>query len=256
MELRIAVLTFLVPAALLIPGCTQVDCTQTEQVSPADTGQTAHTFEKEVRKTVRLHYLLYLPPKYQDTKEKWPLMLFLHGAGERGPDLEKLTVHGPPKLIAKEGKTFPFVVVSPQCPEDGSWSSELQLDALDGLLDDILSRYRIDKDRVYLTGLSMGGFGTWGLAFRHPDKFAALAPICGRGNPAKADRIKHVPVWVFHGAKDRAVPPKDSQDMVDALKKLGANVKFTLYPNAEHDSWTETYNNPEFYAWLLQQRRQ
>ncbi|MGD0091271.1 MAG: prolyl oligopeptidase family serine peptidase [Planctomycetota bacterium] len=250
MKLRSAVPVFFLSAALLIPGCTQV-----EESSPPNPGQTPQTFEKEIRLTLRLQYLLYLPAGYQDSKEKWPLMLFLHGAGERGADLEKVKVHGPPKLIAKEGKAFPFILVSPQCPDDGFWSSELQLEELNALLDDLVARYRIDPERIYLTGLSMGGFGTWSLACRYPGRFAALAPICGRGDPKKVERIKHVPVWVFHGAKDKTVPPKDSQDMVDALKKLGANVKFTLYPNADHDSWSETYHNLEFYEWLLQQRR-
>ncbi|MCY3019333.1 MAG: prolyl oligopeptidase family serine peptidase [Planctomycetota bacterium] len=249
MKLRIAVPVLLV-VVVYIAGCTPVD-----EREPQAAGQSAQSFEKEIKKTVRLNYLLYLPPGHQDAKAKWPLMLFLHGAGERGSDLEKVKVHGPPKLIAKEGKTFPFVIVSPQCPEDGWWPGELQLDALDGLLDDVVSRYRIDKDRIYVTGLSMGGFGTWQLAFRYPGRFAALAPICGRGDPKKVDRIKHVPVWVFHGAKDKTVPLKDSQEMVDALKKAGADPKFTVYPDADHDSWTATYNDPAFYEWLLAQRR-
>ena len=250
MKLKIAVAAFCFTAALFIPGCTPEDEGRAES-----TGQQAHSFQKEIKKVLRLNYLLYLPPQYAESKEKWPLMLFLHGAGEKGGDLEKVKVHGPPKLIGKEGKDFPFVIVSPQCPEDGFWSAELQLDALDGLLDEVVSRYRIDKDRVYVTGLSMGGFGTWQLAFRYPDRFAALAPICGRGDVRKAARIKQVPAWVFHGAKDKTVPLKESQEMVDALKKAGSDVKLTVYPNAEHDSWTETYNNPAFYEWLLQQRR-
>jgi len=250
MKARIALPVFLLSVILLLPGCAPDG-----EDLPLGAGQTPQTFEKEIRKTLRLNYLLYLPPKYGDSKEKWPLMLFLHGAGEKGPDLNKVTVHGPPKLVAKEGKTFPFVIVSPQCPEERGWTDELQLEALDGLLNDVVSRYRVDKDRIYVTGLSMGGFATWALAFRYPDRFAALAPICGRGNPAKVDRIKHVPVWVFHGAKDGLVPLRDSQVMVDALKQLGGNVKFTVYPEADHDSWTETYNNPAFYEWLLAQCR-
>jgi len=248
--MRMAVPVLIVAAALLLPGCAPE-----RESSPLGAGQTPQRFEKEVRKTLRLNYLLYLPPQYGNSKEQWPLMLFLHGAGEKGDDLEKVTVHGPPKLVAKEGKTFPFVIASPQCPDENSWTDELRLDALDGMLNELVSRYRIDKDRIYVTGLSMGGFATWALAFRYPDRFAAIAPICGRGNPAKVDRIKHLPVWVFHGGKDPAVPLNNSQVMVDALKKLGSNVKFTVYPEAGHDSWTETYNNPAFYEWLLQQRR-
>ena len=250
MRLRLVMPVFPLLVVLFSPGCTPVD-----DRPPLEPGQSAQSFEKEIKKTLRLKYLLYLPPQYRDSKEKWPLMLFLHGAGERGEDIEKVKVHGPPKLIAKEGKDFPFIIVSPQCPDDGWWPGELQLDALDGLLDDMVTRYRVDKDRIYVTGLSMGGFGTWQLAFRHPDRFAAIAPICGRGDPKKADRVKHLPAWVFHGAKDKTVPLKDSQDMVDALTKLGGNVKFTVYPNADHDSWTATYKDPAFYDWLLQHRR-
>jgi predicted peptidase len=251
MRHRIAFVSFLTIALFFVAGCTTDD---DKRPAPA-TGQHPQVFEKEIKKTLHLQYLLYLPPEYDQSKEKWPLLLFLHGAGERGADIAKVKVHGPPKLIANESRSFPCIVVSPQCPEDGFWSSELQLDALDGLLDQLVSRYRVDKDRIYVTGLSMGGFGTWALAFRYPDRFAALAPICGRGEPKKAERIKHVPAWVFHGAKDKAVPVKDSEQMVEALKKAGGEPKLTVYPNAEHDSWTETYNNPAFYEWLFQQRR-
>jgi len=125
------------------------------------------------------------------------------------------------------------------------------------LLDDIVERYRIDEERVYVTGLSMGGFGTWALAGASPERFAAIAPICGGGRRSDARRIAQakLPTWVFHGAKDRVVPFEESQHMVDILEKLGGDVKFTVYPKAQHDSWTETYNNPELYTWLLSQRR-
>ena len=218
-------------------------------------GQHPQSFQKEITKTLRADYLLYLPEDYQDSQEKWPLMLFLHGAGERGDDLSKLETHGPPKLIAKEGKSFPFIIVSPQCPQDGLWTHEIQIDTLNALLDDIISRYRIDEDRIYVTGISMGGFGAWSLAIAYPDRFAAIAPICGGGNPDDAERITHLPIWVFHGAKDTVVPLQRSQEMVTALDKAGTNVKFTVYPDAEHDSWTETYNNPELYEWFLKQTR-
>ena len=122
-------------------------------------------------------------------------------------------------------------------------------------LDEIVSRYRIDEDRIYLTGLSMGGYGTWALAIAYPDRFAAIAPICGGGRADQVARISHVPTWVFHGALDSGVPLSRSVTMVDALKKAEGNVKFTIYPNAKHDSWTETYNNPELYGWFLEQKR-
>lgn len=198
---------------------------------------------------VKMKYLLSLPENY-DEKEKWPLILFLHGAGERGEDLDLVTVHGPPKLI-KNGKDFPFIVVSPQCPQDQLW----QPVELTALLNDIEKKYKVDKDRIYVTGLSMGGFGTWSLAAYTPYRFAALVPICGGGEKFWVKKIKHVPIWVFHGAKDTAVPLERSQTLVDVLKKEKSDVKFTVYPEAAHDSWTETYDNPEVYEWLLQQVR-
>ena len=196
-----------------------------------------------------MDYLLYLPPNYE-AKEKWPLMLFLHGSGERGNNLDLVKKHGPPKLIGA-GKGFPFIVISPQCPKDRHWEP-LELTVL---LDDVISKLKVDTDRIYLTGLSMGGFGTWQLAAYAPDRFAAIVPICGGGDTMWAKRIAHLPAWVFHGAKDPGVPLKRSQDMVDALKKAGDNVNFTVYPDAGHDSWTATYDNPKLYEWLLEQKR-
>jgi predicted peptidase len=219
-----------------------------EEPSPGP-GQHAQTLDKEIK--VTMHYLLYLPEEYgKDPSQKWPLMLFLHGAGERGDDLERVKKHGPPKLVA-EGKQFPFIIVSPQCPSDGWWSTT----KLFCLLDDITERYPVDKDRVYLTGLSMGGFATWSMAMEQPERFAAIIPVCGGGEPILARRYRKLPIWVFHGAKDSTVPVRRSEEMVEAVKKAGGDVKFTVYPEAEHDSWTETYNNPEVYDWLLSHKR-
>lgn len=210
--------------------------------------QTEKSFATTVK--VKLNYLLYLPEDYGTKKETWPLVLFLHGAGESGDDLQKVKKHGPPKLV-DQGKNFPFIVVSPQSAR-GGWDAQ----TLNALLDDVTAHYKVDKDRIYVTGLSMGGFGTWSLAAAFPDKFAAIAPICGGGNTNDAKKLKNLPIWVFHGAKDRAVPAARSEAMVKALKDAGAEqVKFTLYPDAEHDSWTVTYDNPEFYEWLLKQNR-
>lgn len=213
--------------------------------------QVPKTFEKQITKTLKAGYLLYLPKEYgQDRDKKFPLILFLHGAGESGTDIEKVKVHGPPKLAA-QGKEIPFIIVSPQSP-GGGWNNEVLIN----LLDEIERTYNVDTDREYLTGLSMGGFGTWALATEYPNRFAAIAPICGGGQAFRARRIKDVPVWVFHGAKDPVVPVKSSQDMVDALKAAGAaEVKFTIYPEAMHDSWTETYSNKELYEWFLAHKR-
>jgi predicted peptidase len=206
-------------------------------------------FENEIKVKATLDYLLFLPQGYEHSNKKWPLMLFLHGAGESGHDLSKVKTHGPAKIVETK-PDFPFILVSPQSPGRG-WNP----DVLNALLDDVIRQYRVDKDRVYLTGLSMGGFGTWDLAAAHPEKFAAIAPICGGGSPQNAKKLAHLPIWVFHGAKDPTVPIERSREMVEAVKAAGGNVKFTVYPEAQHDSWTETYNNPDFYTWLLEQKR-
>lgn len=213
-------------------------------------GQHPQSFERAVTKVVGCQFLLYLPRNYGQEEKRWPLLLFLHGAGERGDDLKLVEIHGPPKLIA-QGRDYPFIIVSPQCPVGVWWS----LDVLNALLDEIVASYAVDEDRVYVTGLSMGGFGTWSLASERPERFAAIAPVCGGGNPLQTDRLKDVPAWVFHGAKDSVVPPKRSQEMVEALKKAGGEVELTLYPEAQHDSWTATYDNPRLYEWLLKHTR-
>lgn len=209
--------------------------------------QTPVKFEKQIVKTLKADYLLYLPKDYgKDAGKKWPVLLFLHGSGESGADIEKVKAHGPPKLIAA-GKEFPFIVVSPQSP-GGGWNVEV----LNNLLDEIIKTHTVDENRIYLTGLSMGGYGTWAWAQDSPKRFAAIAPICGGGMPRRAYAIRNVPIWVFHGAKDPTVPIKEAEDMVAALKNAGANdVKFTVYPEAGHDSWTATYDNPELYEWFL-----
>jgi predicted peptidase len=170
-----------------------------------------------------------------------------------------VAIHGPPKLV-KQGKEFPFIIIAPQCPEGDRWHE----DALLELLDRVTHEYAVDTNRVYLTGLSMGGFGTWKLGIAHPEKFAAIVPICGGGETIdvllagreRGAALKSLPIWAFHGAKDPVVPVTESERMVNALKKAGVKeVKLTVYPEAQHDSWTETYNNPELYEWLAKQSR-
>ena len=202
--------------------------------------QTAKTFKSN---SGEMQYLLYLPENTSGID--LPLILFLHGSGERGNDIELIKKHGPPKLA--EEKDFPFVIVSPQCPKDKWWD----VDLLNELLDEVISNNKVDNSRVYLTGLSMGGYGTWALATKYPGKFAAIAPICGGGDPSTVSSITSIPAWVFHGAKDSVVPVTKSEEMVDALRKAGGFVTFTIYPEAGHDSWTETYNNNTLYEWFL-----
>jgi predicted peptidase len=221
--------------------------------------QTARKFKgAKSSEEFSINYLLFLPKDYEAKGEKkWPLILFLHGAGERGMDLSRVTMHGPPKIV-KTRPDFPFVLVSPQCPNGEVWHNDVLL----ALLDDIVGHHNVDTNRIYLTGLSMGGFGTWSLGLKNPDRFAALAPICGGGTTldillppsGKSARLKKIPVWAFHGGKDPVVKPEESQRLVDALKKIGNNARLTIYPEAGHDSWTETYNNQELYDWFLQQK--
>ncbi|RMF77513.1 MAG: phospholipase [Planctomycetota bacterium] len=212
---------------------------------------TQREFERRITRTVAARYWLYLPPEYDSQPgRRWPLVLFLHGAGERGDDLERVKIHGPAKRIAA-GEDFPFILVAPQCPAEQWWDT----DTLIGLLDDVTARLRVDSDRVYVTGLSMGGFGTWDLATRQPERFAAIAPICGGGRRAQAARLVNVPIWAFHGALDEVVPVEQSKRMVDAVNAAGGHATLTIYPDAHHDSWTRTYDNPAFYEWLLAQRR-
>ena len=214
--------------------------------------QSARTLEARITRNVKLEYLLYLPDGYTRSRKRWPLMLFLHGSGERGHDLEKVKAHGPPKHI-EAGRSYPCIVVSPQCPAGGWWDAE----ALNALLDNLERTLRVAPDRVYVTGLSMGGYGTWELAIRYPHRFAAIAPICGGGMAFRTDRIRHLPVWAFHGALDEAVPLERGAEMILWLRRYGnKGVKWTVYKNVGHNAWERTYNNPKLMQWLLEQKRQ
>lgn len=196
-----------------------------------------------------MEYLLFTPREY-GTQSSWPLLLFLHGSGECGDNLELVKQHGPPKLIAA-GKDFPFIVVSPQLPTD-KWWEPIELLTL---IDKICSMYPVDSSRIYVTGISLGGFGTWALAAYASQRLAAIVPICGGGETLWAERIKDLPVWAFHGAHDTIVPLERSQAMIEALEKVGGTPKLTIYPEAGHDSWTVTYDNPALYEWLMAQKR-
>jgi predicted peptidase len=211
--------------------------------------QTSGEVDKEITVRVKLQYLVYLPSAYKDDNKKWPLVLFLHGAGERGSDLNFVNRNGPTKLV-EEGKDFPFIMISPQCPLGQRWDAR----ELSTLLDEIEKIYSVDKSKEYVTGLSMGGEGTWKLIMAEPDRFAAAAPVCGRTGSSYLDasKLKDLPLWIFHGAMDDVVSLDESVRMVKALEKCGNDVKFTVYPKANHNAWDETYNNEELYNWLLE----
>jgi predicted peptidase len=213
-------------------------------------GQHPQSLEVEIQRKATLRFLLFLPQGYERSEQRWPLLLFLHGSGERGEDLDRVKVHGPPKIVQTR-KDFPFVVVSPQISEGRKWDS----DELLALLDRLTPQLKIDPDRVYVTGLSMGGFGAWELAMSAPERFAAIAPISGSGDDERACGMKNVPVWAFHGAQDDVVALARGREIVDAVRACGGDVTFTVYPDAGHDAWTRTYENQKLYEWLLAHRR-
>ncbi len=207
-----------------------------------------------IQKQVHLAYWLWLPADYEtNPAAAYPLIMFLHGSGERGTDLTLIHKHGLTRQL-QSWPECPFIVLAPQCPLDSIWVFEL--DALDSLLDAVLARYRVDATRVYMTGLSLGGTGTWHMAMKYPQRFAAIAPICGH-NPGASliTPLKDIPIWVFHGAKDAVIPVSDSQTIVARLQAAGADARFTIYPEADHNAWTPTYANPELFAWFLQHRK-
>ena len=207
---------------------------------------------KSITVETAVRYLTFLPKSYSDHGEPVPLLLFLHGSGERGDDLNKVKAWGPP-AIAEKDAAFPFMLVSPQAPEGESWTAHL----LKAMLDELLATYNVDHKRIYLTGMSMGGFGTWDLAMRHPEYFAAIAPVCGGGSPQLIDNLKDIPTWVFHGQKDDAVPEQESANMVAALEAAGGNVKYTMLPEAGHSgSWEYAYDPKNgLFDWLLSQKK-
>jgi predicted peptidase len=233
-------------------------------------GKEAKSVMKKSVNGQKLKYLISVPDKKPE-KNGWPVLLFLHGAGERGNDLEKVKVHGPPKLINKFPELQKAIVISPQCPQ-GSWWIPSTLMAL---LNEVIEIHKkdIDKKRIYLSGLSMGGYGSWNLISKNPNYFAAAAPICGGGEVRRLRNLlkindselfkmegllkaKELPIWVFHGSKDNVVPQEKSEVLVSALKEAGSkSIKFTSYKGVGHDSWTKTYNNPEFYRWLFSHSR-
>lgn len=218
--------------------------------------QSEGEFHARVTRDVSARYLVYTPKGFSSSDgSKWPLLLFLHGAGERGDSLKQVLVNGPPKLTSTaQWREYPFVVVSPQARTDSIWSNL----ALDALIDDVVKKYAIDPDRIYLTGLSMGGYGVWQMAMEFPRRFAAIVPVSSGGVPSGACALKHLSIWAFHGAKDDIVPLDRSQQIIDRIRNCPArtgDVRMTVYPEATHDAWTRAYNDSTMYKWLLEQRR-
>lgn len=208
-------------------------------------------FKKVVERKISLPYTVYLPENYSP-ENKYPLVVFLHGAGERGETLEGTTRFGFLQQ-AKAGKSFPFIIVAPLCPQERYWGNYLE--SLNDFLDEILATYAVDPARVYLTGLSMGGTGTWQWLMANPERFAAAAPVCGSGIYWYACRVANKPIWLFHGAEDTTVPVEESLNMYRALKKCGGSPKLTVYETVDHNAWDYAYNN-ELAQWFLQFKNQ
>lgn len=219
-----------------------------EEIRP---GQQAYTFEAQ--SGVTLDYWLYIPENF-DPSQQWPLILFLHGSDERGTTIDRLSSE-----IIEARSDLPFIVVTPQL-DSGFWDKRIP--DLNELLDQMIDTLPVNPDQIYLTGLSLGGFGTWVYALQHPDRFAAVAPIAGGYElgselaPENICDIKDLPIWVFHGEADAQVAPFHSQILVDALRACGSDVIFTLYPDAGHiSSWENAYADPALYEWFLSHTR-
>lgn len=215
----------------------------------------------------KLPYRLLQPPNYaKDGTDSYPLVVFLHGAGERGEDNKAQLKHGVAEF-AKEAtrKKHPCFLIAPQCPKDGWWAIGSKATAkrkgpaagamVLELIEALSKEFRVDQKRIYLTGLSMGGYGTWDLLSRRPELFAAGIPICGGGDPKTVEKFARLPIWAFHGDADKAVPVSRSREMIDALKKAGGEPKYTEYPKVAHDSWTQTYRDAKVLDWLFEQKR-
>lgn len=220
-------------------------------------------------------YQVYVPPNWSN-KQKWPVILYLHGAGERGDDGLIQTEVGIGTAIRRHAERVPAIVVFPQCLRNRWWPEpDMQAQALKAL-DQSIKEFNGDPARIYLTGISMGGYGTWAMAANNPSRFAALAPVCGGVRPppriaipsgipdttaasdpyqAVAQKVGSTPVWIFHGEADTAVPVTESRKMAEALKAAGRNVRYSEYEGVGHNSWDKAYSEPEFFSWLLSQQR-
>jgi predicted peptidase len=210
----------------------------------------------ELSDGAKMEYLVYAPKDFEaGGAKKFPLMLFLHGRGESRGGIQRVAAWGPPQMVAR-GEHLPFVIVSPQCPPEDWWSSEKQQNYLTEFLDYYTSMPEIDGDRIYLTGLSMGGYGSWALAARHPDRFAAVVPICGAGEVKNAEQLKNLPIWVFHGDQDFVIPIEKSTEMVESIRAAGSTkIRFITLEHIGHNSWSAAYGTPELYEWMLRQKR-
>ena len=203
---------------------------------------------------VSLKYHIYFPNNYHDSDTKFPLVLFLHGAGERGDNLRLVEKHGIPKMI-NNGINFPFITVAPQCPKFQYWSEPVNVKTLLLLVEEIIKKNKVDIERIYATGLSMGGYGTLAIAKERPDLFSAIIPVCGGLDTTDIERLKDIPIWLFHGAEDKVVPVENSELIYDLLKPINPEIKITIYKGINHNSWEMTYNNQNIFDWMLKYKK-
>lgn len=234
--------------------------------SPAQ-GVASLQFDKYlfIRGNQTLPYRLLKPRKLGPDK-KYPLIIFFHGAGERGTDNEIHIKHIKETFLDPGNReNFPAFVIAPQCPENTVWASHDRegkmkpgpsplMEMAISLIDKIQKEFPIDISRVYVTGVSMGGYGTWDLIARFPNRFAAAVPVCGGGDPETATLIQHIPIWAFHGSRDTVVPPKNSRKMIRAIQTAGGAPGYTEYPDVGHDSWVHAYRDPYLLPWLFRQQ--
>ena len=217
--------------------------------------QQTHLISDEIETVTveKLQYYLYYPEDYEAEEEKeFPILLFLHGGGDAGSTLDKIKSSGPPKLIA-DGQQFPFLILAPQNPHKKQWWNTR---AVMQLLDSVMKTNRVDKKRIYLTGLSRGGAAAWELAVQYPNKIAAMAVVCGMTPlPYAAWIDKKMPIWVFHGEEDKSIPISESETMVAKLKEMGYDVQFTRYKGVGHNAWGRAYTTPGLYDWFVEQER-
>ena len=236
-------------AAAIFGGCATHRMDQRPVCSTTATGFLIKTMAVENRQRP---YVVYVPREY-DPGRQWPLIVFLHGIGERGDDGLLQTEVGIGRAIRRHARRFACLVLMPQCPEDRMWGDATT--DIETAMAQTRDEYNIDPSRIYLTGLSMGGFGTWLYGAAHVETFAALMPICGGGNPDDAEKLATIPIWAFHGADDPRVDARRSRQMVDAVKKAKGTIRYTEYPGVEHNSWDQAYDDPKAIRWLLKQRK-
>jgi predicted peptidase len=211
-----------------------------------------NTLNMEITKKVQIDYLLSFPKGYEDQNLDWGLIIFLHGMDLRGDDVTKLSNYGLLQMVNEGNLLLPFLIAVPQCPSESYWNMER--DAVTALVDKLTSNHRVDPNRIYLIGYSMGGYGVWDLAIHNPKTFAAIVPLSSGGQVSKAYNLKDLPIWAFHGATDDIVPLEQMISMVKAIEQYQGRVRLTIYPDLGHDIMREALGNQEIYAWLLEQK--